>query len=126
MKKIDLKLLALVALVKKLEKQIQTEDDKNAIRNSTATYTHADYARIQLKNYTQSKYSDEDQQKIDDFIKKQGFKKITTVKENYSIEIVPSEKAIKEFDKMLELLTQSETKNIARVASQVKTKINKK
>lgn len=122
MKEIDLRLLAFANLFKKIEKQINTEENKNAMRNGDATYKFADYAHIQTKDYSQSKYSEEDQKEIDEFIKEKGFKKITTTKTNYSIEIVPSEKAVKEFDKMLNELTQSQFKNIAKIANQVKTK----
>ncbi|MDE6947588.1 MAG: hypothetical protein K2P14_10445 [Anaeroplasmataceae bacterium] len=120
---IDLRLLAFANLFKKLEKQINTDKTKDEIRNGTAIYKFADYAQIQTKDYTQSKYSDEDQAEIDKFIAEKGFKKIATTKTNYAIEIVPSEKAIKEFDKMLNELENSQYKNIAKVASQVKSKV---
>lgn len=122
-KNIDLRLLAFANLFKRLEKKINTEETKDKIRNGTATYKFADYAQIQTKDYTQSKYSEEDQAEIDKFIAEKGFKKVATTKPNYSIEIVPSEKAIKEFDKMLNELESSQFKNIAKVASQVKDKI---
>lgn len=122
---VDLRLLAFANLFKKLEKQINTDETKEEIRKGTATYKFADYAQIQTKDYTQSKYSEEDQAEIDKFIAEKGFKKIATTKPNYSIEIIPSEKAIKEFEKMLEELECSQFKNIAKVASQVKTTIRK-
>lgn len=122
---VDLRLLAFANLFKKLEKQINTDKTKEEIRKGTATYKFADYAQVQMKDYTQSKYSEEDQAEIDKFIAEKGFKKIATTKPNYSIEIVPSEKAIKEFEKMLEELESSQFKNIAKVASQVKTTIRK-
>lgn len=122
---VDLRLLAFANLFKKLEKQINDESTKEEIRKGTATYKFADYAQIQTKDYTQSKYSEEDQAEIDKFIAEKGFKKVATTKPNYAIEIVPSEKAIKEFEKMLEELEGSQFKNIAKVASQVKTTIRK-
>lgn len=122
---VDLRLLAFVNLFKKLEKQINTDKTKDEIRKGTATYKFADYAKVITKDYTQSKYSDEDQAEIDKFIAEKGFKKITTTKPNYAIEIAPSEKAIKEFEKMLKELECSQFKNIAKVASQVKTTIRK-
>ena len=117
---IDLRLMAFTVLMKKLEKKINTEETKEEIRNGTASYKFADYATIKTKDYTQSKYSPEDQAKIDEFIKEQGIEKIVETKEDYSIEIVPSEKAIKEFNKMLDELEGSQYKNIAKVASQVR------
>ena len=119
---VDLRLLAFANLFKKLEKKINTEETKEEIRKGTAVYKFADYATVNTKGYTQSKYSEEDQAKIDAFIEKEGIKKITETKPNYSIEIVPSEKAVKEFEKMLNELEQSQYRNIAKVASQVKDK----
>lgn len=122
---VDLRLLAFANLFKKLEKKINTEETKDKIRAGEAVYKFADYAQINIKDYTQSKYSEEDQAEIDKFIAEKGFKKIATTKENYSIEIVPSEKAVKEFNKMLNELENSQFKNIAKVATQVKTTIRK-
>lgn len=124
MQQVDLRLLAFANLFKKLEKQINNESTKDKIRKGEATYKFADYATIQTKDYTQAKYSDEDQAEIDRFIAEKGFKKIVTTKPNYAIEVVPSKKAIKEFNKMLNELESSQYKNIAKVASQVKN-VNK-
>ena len=63
------------------------------------------------------------QRQIDEFIKSKVFKKITETKEEYTIEIVPSTKGIKEYEKMLNEQEQSQYKNIAKVASQLKSKI---
>jgi hypothetical protein len=117
---IDLRQMVFATLWKKYEKKLNNETAKSEIRNGTATYKFADYGTIRLKDYTTSKYSEEDQAKIDKFIEENGIKKITETKENYSVEFVPSEKAIKEFDKMIKDLEQSEHKNIAKVAANVK------
>ena len=120
---VDLRQMAFATLWKKYEKKLNNEDTKTAIRNGDATYKFADYASISLGKSTTSKYSEEDQAKIDKFIEENGIKKIAETKENYKIEIIPSEKAINEFNKMLEDLSQSQHKNIAKVASQVKSKM---
>lgn len=119
---VDLRQLAIATLWKKYEKSINNEETKRALRNNEET-KFKDYAKITLRDYTTSKYSDEDQAKIDKFIAEQGFKKITETKENYSVEIIPSEKAINEFNKMLDELENSQHRNIAKVASQVKNKV---
>lgn len=117
---IDLRQIAFATLWKKYEKKINSEKAKTEIRDGKATFIFADYCSITMKDYTASKYSEEDQAKIDKFIAENGIKKITTTKENYSIEFVPSEKAIKEFNKMLKELEQSEYRNIAKIATKVK------
>lgn len=118
---IDIRQMVFATLWKKYEKKINTEELKNAIRTEKATYKFADYGTIRLKDYTTSKYSEEDQKKIDEFIKANGIEKVTETKTDYSIEFVPSEKAIKEFNKMIEELENSQYKNIAKVASKVAT-----
>lgn len=117
---IDLRQMAFATLWKKYEKKLNDEKTKNAIRNGDATYKFADYASISLGKSTTSKYSEEDQAKIDKFIADNHIEKITETKENYKVEIIPSEKAIKEFNKMLDDLENSQHKNIAKVASKVK------
>ena len=90
---------------KGIDKVISCNDDKN----------------IELKERkAKAKYSPEDQAKIDKFIADNHIEKITETKENYKVEIIPSEKAIKEFNKMLDDLENSQHKNIAKVASKVK------
>lgn len=117
---IDIRQLVFATLWKKYEKKINTEEVKNEIRTGKAKYKFAEYGTIKLKDYTTSKYSEEDQAKIDKFIEENGIKKISTTKPNYSIEFVPSEKAIKEFDKMIAELEKSQFKNIAKVANTVR------
>lgn len=120
---IDMRLLAFATLGKKAEKQLMSEEVKNAIRSNDYTVKFADYGTIQKKNYTKSYYPEEEQKQIDEFIASKGFKKITETKEEYTIEIVPSVKAIKEYEKMLNEQEQSQYRNIAKVASQLKSKI---
>lgn len=121
---IDLRQIAFATLWKKYEKTINTTKTKEAIRNGEATYKFADYCNISLDKYTQpAKYSAADQAKIDQFIKENGIEKIPgKTLENYAIEFIPSEKAIKEFKKMIEELEKSQYRNIAKVASNVKNK----
>lgn len=120
---IDMRLLAFATLGKKAEKQLMSEEVKNAIRSNDYTVKFADYGTIQKKNYTKSYYSEEEQRQIDEFIASKGFKKITETKEEYTIEIVPSTKAVKEYERMLTEQEKSQYKNIAKVASQLKSKI---
>ena len=122
---LDMRLLVFATLGRKAEKQIMTEKTKQAIRDNDYTVKFADYGTIQKKNYTRSYYREEDQKQIDEFIKLKGFKKITETKKEYTIEIVPSAKGIKEYEKMLNEQEKSQHKNIAKVASQLKSKINK-
>ena len=120
---LDMRLLVFATLGKKAEKQIMTEKTKQAKRDNDYTVKFADYGTIQKKNYTKSYYPEEEQRQIDEFIKSKGFKNITETKEEYTIEIVPSAKGIKEYEKMLNEQEQSQYRNIAKVASQLKSKI---
>ena len=120
---LDMRLLVFATLGKKAEKRIMTEKVKQAIRDNDYTVKFADYGTIQKRNYTKSYYSEEDQKQIDEFIKSKGFKKITETKEEYAIEIVPSTKGIKEYEKMLNEQKQSQYRNIAKVASQLRSRI---
>lgn len=119
---IDLRQMAFATLWKKYEKKLNSNTVKQAIRNGEVEYKFADYCEVALDDYTpQSAYSEEDQAKIDKFIKENGIKKLPAeTKPNYSVEFVPSEKAIKEFNKMIADLEQSEHRNIAKVAANVK------
>lgn len=117
--KIDLRQLAFATLWKKYEKKINNEKTKEAIRNGEATYDFVDYCSISLGKSTMTKYSAEDQAKIDRFIKENGIKKISETKENYKVEFIPSQKAVKEFNRMLKELQNNEHRNLAKVASKV-------
>lgn len=123
---IDLRQLAFATLWKKYEKKLNTEEVKNAIRNGEATYKFADYASIKPKDNTITQYKKDSEiielnttEIIANYCKENGIEISKYTRENYSIEFVPSEKAIKEFNKMLEELQDSEHKNIAKVAANV-------
>ena len=106
---IDLRQMAFATLWKKYEKKINTQETKEAIRNGKATYKFADYCNITLDSYTQpAQYAPEDQAKIDKFIKDNHIEKQPgkTI-DNYAVQFVPSKKAIKEFNKMLQELENS-------------------
>lgn len=118
---IDLRPIIFATLWKKYEKKLITEEIKNEIRTGKAVYKFATYGKVKLKDYTQSEYAEEDQKKIDEFIKANHIEKVKKVKTNYSIEFIPSEKAINEFNKMLSDLEESEHKNIAKIAEKVKS-----
>lgn len=119
---IDLRQMAFATLWKKYEKKLNSATAKEAIREGDVDYKFADYCKVVLDDYTpQPKYSEEDQAKIDQFIEENGIKKIPAEKKiNYSVEFVPSEKAIKEFDKMIKELETSKYRNIAKVAIEVR------
>jgi len=117
---INLRKMAFATLWKKYEKKLITNAVKEAVRKGFAEVINEDYCTITLDNYTTSKYSAEDQAKIDKFIADNHIEKITEKKANYSIEFVPTEKAIKEFDEMIDKMTQSSNNVIAkRVAAKV-------
>ena len=118
---IDLRQMAFATLWKKYEKKLNNETVKTEIRNGVATYKFADYCKVVCDDYTpQPKYSKEDQAKIDKFIEENGIKKLPAEKKpKYSIEFLPSEKAIREFNKMIDELKDSQYKNIAKIANAV-------
>lgn len=124
---VDLRQIAIATLWKKHEKKLNNETTKVAIRNGEATYKFADYCQVSLDNYTQTHYKKEGKEiKIDkekiiaDYCKANGIEVVKDTKENYSVEFVPSEKAHKEFNKMLKELQSSQYKNIAKIAENVK------
>lgn len=115
--KIDLRQLAIAKLWANYNKRLNSEATKEAFRNGTAITMHNDYATITLDKYTRTYYSAEDQAKIDEFIKANHIEKITETKENYSLEIKPTSKAEKEFNKMLKTLLDSNDKSTKRIAT---------
>lgn len=124
---IDLRQLAFATLWKKYEKKINNEKTKEAIRNGEATYKFADYANVKSKDNTITQYKKDGEiieldttKIIQDYCNANGIDIVKYTRENYSIEFVPSEKAIKEFNKMLKELENSQYKNIAKVAEKVK------
>ena len=123
---VDLRQFAFATLWKKYEKKINTNTVKEDIRNGTATFKFADYCNVTTKDYTTTKYKKDGEiieldtaEIIANYCKDNGIEITKVTKENYSIEFVPSEKAIKEFDKMIKELETSQYKNIAKVASNV-------
>lgn len=127
---IDLRLMSFATLWKKFEKRLNTEAVKNAIRSGEATYKFADYASVKPKDNTITQYKKDGEvieldttEIIKNYCKDNGIDIVKYTRENYSIEFVPSEKAIKEFNKMLDELEEGQHKNIAKIASQVKDKI---
>lgn len=120
---IDMRLAIFATLYKRQEKKTITNEVKEAIRKGEYTTKFDSYGKIVCKNYTKSYYKPEDQEAIDKFIKEQGFEKVTETIENHTIEFVPSEKGIKEFNKSQAEQENSQYRNIAKVASQLRNTI---
>lgn len=124
---IDLRLMAFATLGKKLEKTLNNEETKKAIRNGDVTYKFADYCNVSLGKQPQKHY-EKDGEKIEldttkiiqDYCKANGIDIIEETKENYKITFKPSQKAISEYNKMLAEQEESQYKNIAKVATQMK------
>ena len=124
---IDLRLMAFATLGKKLEKTLNNEETKRAIRNGEVTYKFADYCNVSLGKQPQKHY-EKDGEKIEldttkiiqDYCKANGIDIIEETKENYKITFKPSQKAISEYNKMLAEQEESQYKNIAKVATQMK------
>ena len=124
---IDLRLMAFATLGKKLEKTLNNEETKKAIRNGDVTYKFADYCNVSLGKQSQKHY-EKDGEKIEldttkiiqDYCKENGIDIIEETKEDYKITFKPSQKAINEYNKMLAEQEESQYKNIAKVATQMK------
>lgn len=124
---IDLRLMAFATLGKKLEKTLNNEETKRAIRNGDVTYKFADYCNVSLGKQHFTHY-EKDGEKIEldttkiiqDYCKANGIDIIEETKENYKITFKPSQKAISEYNKMLAEQEESQYKNIAKVATQMK------
>lgn len=124
---IDLRLMAFATLGKKLEKTLNNEETKRAIRNGDVTYKFADYCNVSLGKQPQKHY-EKDGEKIEldttkiiqDYCKANGIDIIEETKENYKITFKPSQKAISEYNKMLAEQEESQYKNIAKLATQMK------
>lgn len=124
---IDLRLMAFATLGKKLEKTLNNEETKKAIRNGDVTYKFADYCSISLGKQTQKHYEKDGktieidtQAIIQEYCKTNGIDIVEDTKENYKITFKPSQKAINEYNKMLTEQEESQHKNLAKVASQIK------
>ena len=128
---VDLRLMAFATLGKKLEKTLNNEETKNAIRNGDITYKFADYCNVSLGKQSQKHY-EKDGEKIEldttkiiqDYCKANGIDIIEETKEDYKITFKPSQKAINEYNKMLAEQEESQYKNIAKIATQMKSVIN--
>lgn len=128
---IDLRLMAFATLGKKLEKTLNNDETKKAIRNGDVTYKFADYCNVSLGKYTQKHYEKDgkiielDTAKIiQDYCKANGINIIEETKENYKVTFKPSQKAINEYNKQLTEQEDSQYKNLARLATQMKDIIN--
>ena len=124
---IDLRLLALATLGKKLEKKLNNDEVKTAIRNGEATYKFADYCKVATSAqhfkhyYKDGKEIEVDTKKIiEDYCKENGIEIVDEKVDNYKVTFTPSEKAEKEYNKMLEQTEKGQYKNLSKVASQMK------
>lgn len=128
---IDLRLMAFATLGKKLEKALNNEETKKAIRSGDVTYKFADYCNVSLGKQHFTHYEKDgkiielDTTKIiQDYCKANGIDIIEETKEDYKITFKPSQKAINEYNKMLTEQEESQYKNLAKLATQMKTIIN--
>ena len=127
---LDLRLMSFVTIFKKLEKVINTNEVKEEIRAGKASYKFADYCKVStgIQHFTHyikaGKEIEIDKTAIiENYCKENGIEIVDETKEDYKITFTPSEKAYKEFNKMLDTVTDGQYRNIAKVASQVKSKI---
>lgn len=125
---IDLRLMAFATLGKKLEKTLNNDETKKAIRNGDVIYKFADYCNVSLGKYTQKHYEKDgktielDTTKIiQDYCKANGIDIIEEIKENYKVTFKPSQKAINEYNKQLTEQEESQHKNLAKLATQMKS-----
>lgn len=128
---IDLRLMAFATLGKKLEKALNNEETKKAIRNGDVTYKFADYCNVSLGKQHFTHYEKDgkiielDTTKIiQDYCKANGIDIVEETKEDYKITFKPSQKAINEYNRMLTEQEESQHKNLAKVATQMKRIIN--
>lgn len=130
MAKIDLRILSIVTLMKKAEKKILTNETKEEIRKGEYTTIGNTYGKIKPKDYTSTKYIDKEGNEISqseiikNYCEEKGIEIVKETKENYSIEIIPSEKAEQVFNKMITTLEEDQDDKImAKVASILKDRI---
>lgn len=124
---IDLRLMAFATLGKKLEKALNNEETKKAIRNGDVTYKFADYCNVSLGKQHFTHYEKDgktieiDTTKIiQDYCKANGIDIVEETKEDYKITFKPSQKAVNEYNRMLTEQEESQHKNLAKVAAQMK------
>ncbi len=123
---IDLRLLAIATIGKNLEKKLNTEEVKTAIRNGDVTYKFADYCKVSTGKSPKTTYRKDGEiselntsEIIAEYCKHNGIDIVTETRENYKVTFTPSEKAHKEFNKMLSEVEDSQYRNIAKVANQL-------
>lgn len=124
---IDLRLMSFATLGKKLEKTLNNDKTKTAIRNGEVTYKFADYCKVSLgkQHFTHYKKDGEEieidtKSIIAQYCKENGIEIIDETKDDYKVTFTPSEKAVKEYNKMLTEQEESQYKNIAKLATQMK------
>ena len=125
----DLRKLGILKAFSKLLDAEFTEEEKEFLRNHPEIIGNEYIVINRTTQGAKKAYPKEQQEAIDKFIKKNGFEKveIEPAKENYKIELVPTQKAMDEVKTMLE----NEAKNnpnrrIATSARKVASKIAKK
>ena len=124
---IDLRLMAFATLGKKLEKALNNEEAKKAVRSGDVTYKFADYCNVSLGKQHFTHYEKDgkiielDTTKIiQDYCNANGIDIVEETKEDYKITFKPSQKAINEYNRMLTEQEESQHKNLAKVATQMK------
>lgn len=125
---IDLRLMAFATLGKRLEKALNNDETKTAIRNGEATYKFADYCKVStgIQHFTHYVKDGEEielntKSIIAQYCKENGIEIIDEVINDYKVTFTPSEKAIKEYNKMLTEQEASQHKNLAKLATQMKS-----
>ena len=124
---IDLRLMAFATLGKKLEKALNNEEAKKAVRSGDVTYKFADYCNVSLGKQHFTHYEKDgkiielDTTKIiQDYCKENSIEIIDEIKDDYKITFKPSQKAVNEYNRMLTEQEESQHKNLAKVAAQMK------
>lgn len=123
---IDLRQIMIATLWKKYLDKIATKKVKDAIRSNEAIYKFADYGIPKRANSSKTHYykggkeiAIDTEEIVKQYCKDNG---ITIEKEkliDYKVEFVPSQKAIKEFNRMLDDLKESEHLNLGKLADEV-------
>lgn len=123
---LDLRQIMIATLWKKYEAKINNKKTKDAIKNGDVEYKFADYGKVILDKTTKTKYFKDGKEieiKTAEIIKKycedNGISIVKEEIKNHSVEFVPSQKAINEFNKMLLELENSQHKNIAKIAGNI-------
>lgn len=116
MKTVNAKVFAIKYwLAKKLNASL--EKDKNAIKEG-AKITFENYCKIQIVECTRQSYSKEAQLMIDEFAKKKGIEKQTTIYTRIDVDNVPTEVDDK-VNQVLDTIESDNDRVITKVASGV-------